>query len=182
MSINRVKISGNLTRDPEVRTTAGGTAVMKFGIAVNDRKKDSDGNWTDYANFVECTLFGARATALQNILHKGMKVCIDGKLQYSSWEDKETHKNRSKIEVIVNELDFMSAKHGSQPAASGASSAPAQASAPSTPSAAPASSPAPAPSPAPAASAAPSASPAPASSAPAQAQADSASFDADIPF
>ncbi|MCF0104026.1 MAG: single-stranded DNA-binding protein [Eggerthellaceae bacterium] len=179
MSINRVTISGNLTKDPETRNTAGGTAVMKFGIAVNDRRKNPEGYWTDYANFVECTLFGARATALQDILHKGMKVCIDGKLQYSFWEDKETHKNRSKIEVIVNELDFMSTKNGSQPASSGPSSYQAQE---SVPSAVSASNQAPASSHHISASSAPSGSPASASSAPAPAQDDSASFDADIPF
>ena len=127
MSINKVTISGNLTRDPEVRTTAGGTAVLKFGIAVNDRRKDAEGNWSDYPNFIECTVFGARATALGNILNKGMQVCIDGKLQYSSWEDKETHKNRSKIEVVVNEIDFLSQK---SPQASGTVAASSSVSAP----------------------------------------------------
>ena len=62
MSINRVCISGNLTRDPEIRSTAGGTSVMGFGVAVNERRKSAQtGEWEDYPNFVDCTLFGRRA-------------------------------------------------------------------------------------------------------------------------
>lgn len=84
MSINRVMVSGNLTRDPELRQTAGGMSVLSFGIAVNDRRKNSStGEWEDYPNFLDCTLFGARADGLSNILKKGIKVAIDGKLRWS---------------------------------------------------------------------------------------------------
>ena len=65
MSINRVIISGNLTRDPELRSTAGGTSVLGFGVAVNDRRKNQQtGEWEDYPNFIDCTMFGARADAV----------------------------------------------------------------------------------------------------------------------
>lgn len=107
MSINRVNISGNLTRDPELRATQGGMQVLGFGVAVNDRRRNQQtGEWEDYPNFVDCTMFGNRAESLGRILRKGMKVAIEGKLRYSSWE--KDGQRRSKIEVIVDEIEFMS--------------------------------------------------------------------------
>ncbi len=119
MSINRVIISGNLTRDPEVRATAGGTQVLSFGVAVNDRRKNPQtGEWEDYPNFVDCTMFGARAEAVGRYLSKGTKVAIDGKLRFSSWE--RDGQRRTKLEVVVDEIEFLSARGGqgaAQPAA-----------------------------------------------------------------
>lgn len=113
MSINRVDISGNLTRDPELRATQGGMQVLGFGVAVNDRRRNQQtGEWEDYPNFVDCTMFGNRAESMGRILHKGMKVAIEGKLRYSSW-DKDGQR-RSKLEVIVDEIELMSQKQGQQ--------------------------------------------------------------------
>ncbi len=110
MSINRVIISGNLTRDPELRNTQSGMAVLSFGVAVNDRRKNpSTGEWEDYPNFVDCTMFGARASSLANYLSKGTKVSIEGKLRWSQWE--RDGQKRSKLEVIVDELEFMSSRN-----------------------------------------------------------------------
>ncbi len=107
MSINRVTISGNLTRDPELRATAGGTQVLSFGVAVNDRRRNpQSGEWEDYPNFVDCTMFGTRAEAVSRYLSKGSKVAIEGKLRYSSWE--RDGQRRSKLEVIVDEIEFLS--------------------------------------------------------------------------
>ena len=107
MSINRVTISGNLTRDPELRATAGGTQVLSFGVAVNDRRRNpQNGEWEDYPNFVDCTMFGIRAEAVSRYLSKGSKVAIEGKLRYSSWE--RDGQRRSKLEVIVDEIEFLS--------------------------------------------------------------------------
>lgn len=107
MSINRVNISGNLTRDPELRSTQGGSQVLTFGVAVNDRRRNpQSGEWEDYPNFIDCVVFGNRANALQKFLSKGSKVAIEGKLRYSSW-DKDGQR-RSKIEVIVDECEFLS--------------------------------------------------------------------------
>ena len=106
MSINRVNISGNLTRDPELRATAGGTQVLSFGVAVNDRRRNAQtGEWEDYPNFVNCTMFGNYAEAVGRFLAKGMKVAIEGKLRYSSWE--RDGQKRSKLEVIVDEIEVM---------------------------------------------------------------------------
>ena len=107
MSINRVLISGNLTRDPELRATAGGTQVLSFGVAVNDRRKNPQtGEWEESPNFVDCTMFGNRAEAVARYLSKGTKVAIEGRLRYSSWE--RDGQRRSKLEVIVDELEFLS--------------------------------------------------------------------------
>ena len=105
MSINHVTITGNITRDPELLATQGGTEVLSFGIAVNDRIKNASGEWEDVPNFFECVTFGNRAKALSDILAKGMKVSIAGKLRYSSWEkDGQKH---SKVGIIANEIELM---------------------------------------------------------------------------
>ena len=110
MSINRVLISGNLTRDPELRQTGGGTQVLSLGVAVNDRRRNPQtGEWEDYPNFIDCTMFGARAEALSRYLSKGTKVAIEGKLRWSQWE--RDGQKRSKIEVIVDELEFMTSRN-----------------------------------------------------------------------
>ncbi len=117
MSINRVVVSGNLTRDPELRATPGGTQVLGFGIAVNDRRRNQQtGEWEDYPNFIDCTMFGNRAEALSRILRKGMKVAIEGKLRYSSWEDKNGGGRRSKVEIIPDEVVLMSQNPNGQQA------------------------------------------------------------------
>ena len=124
MSINRVVISGNLTRDPELRETAGGMAILAFGVAVNDRRRNPQtGDWEDYANYIDCVMFGNRANSLANILTKGMKVAIEGKLRWSQWE--RDGQKRSKIEVIVDSIDFMSSRNAS-PRNDGGSYAPAR--------------------------------------------------------
>lgn len=117
MSINRVVVSGNLTRDPELRVTPGGTQVLGFGVAVNDRRRNQQtGEWEDCPNFIDCTMFGNRAEALSRILHKGMKVAIEGKLRYSSWEDKNGGGRRSKVEIIPDEVVLMSLNPNGQQA------------------------------------------------------------------
>ena len=114
MSINRVAVSGHLTRDPELRATVGGTQVLSFGIAVNDRRKNpKSGEWEDYPNFVDCTMFGTRAEKIQRYLSKGCKVAIEGKLRYSSWE--RDGQRRSKLEVIVEEIEFLTRQQVAEP-------------------------------------------------------------------
>lgn len=115
MSINRVIISGHLTRDCDLRTTPGGTTVMRVGVAVSDRRKNPHtGEWEDYPNFIDCAMFGTRAEAVSRYLQKGSKVAIEGKLRYSSWE--KDGQKRSKLEVVVDDIEFMS-RQQAQPAA-----------------------------------------------------------------
>lgn len=112
MSINRVVISGNLTRDPELRATGSGMSVLKMGVAVNDRRKNQQtGEWEEVPNFVDVTVFGARAEALSRFLSKGAKVAIEGKLRWSQWESQAGEK-RSKLEVVADEVEFLSSREG----------------------------------------------------------------------
>ena len=113
MSINQVSITGNLTREPELRTTQNGTAVLNFGVAVNDRRKNASGQWEDVPNFFECVTFGNRALALGDILAKGMKVAIAGKLHYSSGE--KDGQKRSKVDIIANDVELMQNRRPEQP-------------------------------------------------------------------
>lgn len=160
MAINRVCISGNLTRDPELRQTAGGSQVLGVGVAVNDRRKNQQtGQWEDVPNFVDCVVFGNRAEALSAILHKGDKVAIDGRLRYSSWEAKDGTR-RSKLEVIAEEVELMQRPRQAAQQAAHAAAVP------------PYAAPAPAPQP----------YQPPLGQAPVAAPADADLYDADIPF
>ncbi len=116
MSINKAIISGNLTRDPETRATAGGMTVLNFGVAVNERVKNKQsGEWEDRPNFIDCVMFGTRAEAVSRFISKGTKVTIEGKLRWSQWET--DGQKRSKIEIVVDEIEFMSRQQlGSEPA------------------------------------------------------------------
>ena len=106
MSINKVCITGNLTKDPDLRSTSSGTSVLRFGVAVNDRRQNRQtGEWEDVPNYVDCIVFGNRADALSRILAKGAKVAVEGRLRYSSWE--KDGQRRSKLEVAVDEVELM---------------------------------------------------------------------------
>ena len=114
MAINQVAISGNLTRDAELRATRSGAQLLSFSVAVNERvKNQASGEWEDRPNYVDCTLFGARAEKLAPYLSKGSKVSVQGRLHYSSWE--KDGERRSKLDVVVSELEFMSRREGAQP-------------------------------------------------------------------
>lgn len=115
-------LTGNLTRDPELRSTPGGMAVLKMGVAVNDRAKNQQtGEWEDRPNFIDVVMFGARAESVSRFLSKGSKVAIEGKLRWSSWETPQGDK-RSKIEVVVDEIEFMSSRDGGARSSSGSES------------------------------------------------------------
>lgn len=115
MSINRACISGNLTRDPEMRTSGNGTAILNLSVAVNDRRKNPQTNqWEDRPNFIDCVMFGARAEGVEPYLSKGSKVAVEGKLRQSRWET-NAGEHRSKIEVLVDEIEFLSRGEDRQP-------------------------------------------------------------------
>lgn len=105
MSINRVNISGNLTRDPELRVTASGTQVLSFGVAVNDRRRNPQtGEWEDYPNFVDCTMFGTRAEAVRRYLSKGSKVAIEGKLRSFTDAIADERANRIRVHELLTSV------------------------------------------------------------------------------
>jgi single-strand DNA-binding protein len=112
MSINRVVVCGNLTRDGELRNTASGSSILTFGIAVNERMRNqSSGEWEDRPNYFDCVVFGSRAQGLQPYLTKGVKVVIEGKLRWSQWE--KDGQRRSKVDIVVDGLDFASSRNSS---------------------------------------------------------------------
>lgn len=107
MTINHITLSGNLTRDAELRRTQSDLAVLGFGLAFNERRRKPDSDeWEEIPNFIDCTLFGNRAEALKQYLVKGAKVALEGRLRWSQWETEDGGK-RSKHEVIVDEIEFM---------------------------------------------------------------------------
>ena len=104
MSINQVFLSGNLTRDIELRNTKTGKTVGTFGIAVNDRRRNPiSGEWEDYPNFFDCSIFERDAEHFAPDLTKGAKVFIQGKLHYSAWES--NGQKRSKVDVTVDKIE-----------------------------------------------------------------------------
>jgi len=116
MSINKVIIAGNVTRDPELEALPSGTSVLRLGVAVNERKKNAKtGEWEDSPVFVDCVMFGTRAAAVSPYIAKGAKVAIEGRLRWSSWEERDTGKKRSKLDVIVDELELMTAREAPAP-------------------------------------------------------------------
>lgn len=109
MSINRVNLTGNLGADPELRKTQSGMSILNMRVAVNDRRKDPQtGEWGDYCNWIGVVVFGNRAESLANLLRKGSKIGVDGKLRYSEWE-KEGNR-RSNLEVIADDIELLTPK------------------------------------------------------------------------
>lgn len=114
MAVNKVFLTGNLTRDPELRSTASGTSVLSFGIAVNERVKNNQtGEWEDRPNYIDCNMWGKRAESVSRYLSKGSKVTLEGRLRWSQWEDKNGGGKRSKLDVVVDEIEFMSQRQDS---------------------------------------------------------------------
>jgi single-strand DNA-binding protein len=113
MSINRVNLTGNLTRDAELKQTAGGTAILKIRLAVNDRRKNAQtGQWEDAPNYVDVTVFGARAEALSRFLSKGKQIAVDGKLRWREWESQAGEK-RSALEVVADDIELLGGRSDS---------------------------------------------------------------------
>ncbi len=108
MNFNKVFLGGNLTRDPELRYSQGGTAYVKFGMAVNERFT-RNGEKCESTVFVDLTAFGKTGEAIAKYLKKGDPIFIDGKLDFSTWKAQDGT-NRSKLAVIVNGFQFIGSK------------------------------------------------------------------------
>lgn len=104
MSINRVVLTGNLTKDAELVQTKGG-ALVKMRLAVNDRRKVND-QWTDVANFVDVKMFGSRVESLSRFLVKGKAIGVDGKLRMDEWTTEDGQK-RSKLEIVADDIELL---------------------------------------------------------------------------
>lgn len=117
-NINRVIITGNLTRDPESRALQSGTTVCKLRIAVNTRRKDnSTGEWVDKPNYFDVTVWGAQGDNCANYLSKGRPVAIDGRLEWREWQDQQGN-NRQSVEIIADTVQFLGSR-GDAPAPGG---------------------------------------------------------------
>ena len=118
--LNHVSLIGRLTRDAELKYTAGGQAVCKFSVAVNRRRKNGD-QWEDEANFFDIVLWGRQGESLAQYLVKGKMVGIDGELKQDRWQ--QDGQNRSKVEIIANYLQLLGGNPGSGSGNGGGSAA-----------------------------------------------------------
>jgi single-strand DNA-binding protein len=109
-NLNRVVITGNLTRDPELRSLSSGTSVCKLRVAVNSRRKDaSSGEWVDKPNYFDVTVWGAQGENCATYLSKGRPVAIDGRLEWREWEAQDGTKRQS-VEIIADSVQFLGAR------------------------------------------------------------------------
>lgn len=106
-SFNKVILLGNLTRDPELRFTQGGSAVCHFGMALNRRYKTQEGDWKEEVTFVDVTIWGKRGEAFAQYHSKGKQAFLEGELRLDTWEDKNGGGKRSKLYVVANNWEFV---------------------------------------------------------------------------
>ncbi len=116
-SLNRVILAGNLTRDPELRFTNDGIPVCNFGLAVNRRRSKDD----DAVDFFDVNVWREQGEAVANYKTKGDPVLIEGRLQYRSWEDKESGQKRSKVDIVADNVQFLGSANGNGNGSSGGS-------------------------------------------------------------
>src|SRR3954465_10203257 len=111
-NINRVVLTGNLTRDPELRNIpSSGNSVCSLRIAVNTRRRDQDGQWVDKPNYFDVTVWGAQGENCAQYLEKGRPVAIDGRLEWREWEAQDGTK-RQAVEVIADTVQFLGSRGG----------------------------------------------------------------------
>ena len=112
-NINVVVITGNLTQDPELRSTGGGTSVCELRVAVNSRRKDGQtGEWVDKPNYFNVTVWGAQGENCANYLSKGRPVAIEGRLDWREWEAKDGGGKRQAVQIIANSVQFLGSRDG----------------------------------------------------------------------
>ncbi len=109
---NRVILVGNLTRDVELRSTGGGLQIAKFGLAVNERRRTQSGEDIDETLFIDITCFGRQAEVAEQYLSKGSPVLVEGKLRFSTWDDRDSGQKRSKHEVICDRFQMLGGREG----------------------------------------------------------------------
>ena len=106
-NINRVVLTGNLTRDPELRSTGSGTAVCSLRVACNTRRRNAaTGDWEDKPNFFDVTVWGAQGENCSRFLSKGRPVALDGRLEWREWEGQDGNKRQS-VEIVADAVQFL---------------------------------------------------------------------------
>ena len=112
-NVNVVVITGNLTRDPELRHTGGGTAVCELRVAVNSRRKDGQtGEWVDKPNYFDVTVWGAQGENCATYLSKGRPVAVEGRLDWREWEAKDGGGKRQAVSIVANSVQFLGSRDG----------------------------------------------------------------------
>jgi single-strand DNA-binding protein len=109
-SVNKVILLGNVGKDPEIRSTAGGSMVANLTLATSDRQKDPQGNWQDRTEWHNLVAFQRTAEIIRDYVKKGSKLYVEGKIQTRSWDDKESGQKRYRTEIIVNDLSLLSGR------------------------------------------------------------------------
>ncbi len=99
-------ITGNITRDPELRTTPSGSSVCSFSVAVNRTYRDANGEQKEDVSFIDCSAWGKLGEMISQYAKKGSGVLVSGRLSQRSWEDKETKQKRSRVEIVVEDFNF----------------------------------------------------------------------------
>ncbi|MEA2440191.1 MAG: single-strand DNA-binding protein [Thermoleophilaceae bacterium] len=112
-NINRVVLTGNLTRDPELRSTGSGMSVCSLRIATNSRRKDGSGNWVEKPNYFDVTVWGAQGENCAQYLSKGRPVAVDGRLDWREWQDQQGNKRQS-IDIIADSVQFLGSRDGGE--------------------------------------------------------------------
>ena len=112
VNINRVVLTGNLTRDPELKHLPSGTALCSLRIAVNTRRKDESGQWTDKPNYFDISVWGAQGENCAQYLAKGRPVAIDGRLEWREWEATDGSGKRQAVEVVADNVQFLGSRDG----------------------------------------------------------------------
>jgi single-strand DNA-binding protein len=112
-NINRVVLTGNLTRDPELRSTPSGTSVCSLRLACNTRRRDASGEWVDKPNYFNVTVWGAQGENCAQYLQKGRPVAVDGRLEWREWEDKDGNKRQS-VDIIADSVQFLGSRDGGE--------------------------------------------------------------------
>ena len=109
-SVNKVILLGNVGKDPEIRSTGGGTMVANLTLATSDRYQDQQGNWQDRTEWHNLVAFKRTAEIIRDYVKKGSKLYVEGKIQTRSWDDKESGAKRYRTEIIVNDLSLLSGR------------------------------------------------------------------------
>ena len=110
--LNKVFLIGNLTRDPELRVTPKGTAICQFGLAVNRQFKDESGATRDETTFVDIEAWGKQGELVSKYLSKGSPAMVEGRLKLDQWEDKTSGQKRSKLKIVLDNVQFLSSRGG----------------------------------------------------------------------
>ena len=114
--LNKVFLIGNLTRDPELRTTPKGTAICSFGLAVNRQYRDESGTAKDETTFVDIEAWGKHGELVAKYLTKGKPCMVEGRLRFDEWQDKTSGQKRSKLKVVLDNVQFLGGKTDGEPA------------------------------------------------------------------